>query len=329
MNLPEESSRGLVRFSEDAEDEIDSFVENARKLGLGNVVRRIDDKRARDLCGPLYREGTVCVEVPDAPFDEAGLLLTARARARAQGARFIEVDKPVELRLEGGHSKRWQLVIGGECFRAPRLVLAAGIGNLKLLGELGVEHDLEVRRTPLLVIPSTEEVRAPILVDRSIKLAVARHGRTARPPLGCLVAGVSVGTPVPISSLMDRQIPSGEWGKIYSVLPRTLQPDQSRGHRFTCGYEVMRGGANRVRKEDLIVEKVDGFEDIVLALPGRATLSYRAAELVLQELDLSLSESIKKAPSTEFQCASNWSGSIDMHHQKVYDTMDERVKEET
>jgi glycine/D-amino acid oxidase-like deaminating enzyme len=327
LNLPEEGSRGLVRFPEGAASEIETFIEDARELGLGRVVRRVADTDARRLTGPLYRKDTVCVEVPDAPFDEAGLLVTARARARAGGAQFIEVDSPVVLEPDP-EAPQWRLVIGGEHFRAPRLVLAAGIGNLKLLEGLGVEHDLSVRRTPLLVIPRTERVEAPILIDRSLKLAVARHGARARPPSGCLVAGVAVATPLPSSDLANRQIPREEWEKIYAALPPAFQPDQRAGHRFTCGYEVMREGPNRVRKEDLIVERVNGFKNLVLALPGRATLAYRTAELVLEQLAMTAAAPTEKVPSTDWAGAGQWTGPIHLHHQSIYDGMDERVEEE-
>lgn len=118
-----------------------------------------------------------------------------------------------------------------------------------------------------------------------------------------------------------------EWQKIYSVLPPALQPDRSSDHRFTCGYEVMRGGPDRVRKEDLIVEPVEGFDGVVLALPGRATLAHRAAELVLEELAMQKAAEMAKPPVTTRLRGNRWSGPVAMHHQSLYDNLDERAEE--
>jgi glycine/D-amino acid oxidase-like deaminating enzyme len=323
LNLPKPTSRGLARFPREDQSSIEAFIEDGRKLGLGRVVRTIANAKAKRLTGPLYLEDSTFVEVPDAPFDEAGMLLTARARARVGGARFIEVESPVSLEPNGSQCR---LVIGKDHFRAPRLVLAAGIGNLELLDSLGVNHRLEVQRTPLLVVPRTEGVDAPIFIDRSRKLAVARHGRDERLPDGCLVAGVSVAEPVAGSALSDRKIPREEWERIYELLPREIQPDRSSGHRFTCGYEVMRGGPNRVRKQDLIVEKVSGFENMVLALPGRATLAYRAAERVLEQLGMSKATETEKQTAATWPKGTSWTGAIAMHHQRQYDDLDERER---
>ncbi len=325
LNLPHPTDRGLARFPEGQDDEIEEFIEAARELGLGASVRRLDSLDARERTGVFHRDGTVCVEVPDAPFDEAGMLVTARARASAAGAHFAEIAEPV--RIEPGEDiQSWRLIIDGEKYTAPRLVLAAGIGNLDLLDALGVDHQLIVKSTPLLVIPKSEGMKAPILIDRSQKLAVACHQRQFRPPHGCLVAGVYVGTEIPSSRLRERVIPESDWSQIYQVLPARLQDFEGNGHRFTCGHEVMRTGHGRVRKEDLIVERVEPYRNVVLTLPGRATLAYRAAELALDLFDFG-QHSEEMRPKPAFDLGLAWAGSVHMHHDQKYDHLDDRAKE--
>ena len=325
LNLARVTERGLARFPESQDDEIESFIEAARELGMGASVRRLNPKDARERTGVLHREGTICVEVPDAPFDEAGMLVTARARVSAAGVHFAEVSEPVRVE-PGKDAQSWRLIIEGDKYTAPRLVLAAGIGNLDCLDALGVDHQLIVKSTPLLVIPHSEGIKAPILIDRSQKLAVACHQRRFRPPHGCLVAGVYVGTEIPSSRLRDRAIPESDWSQIYQVLPARLQASRGNGHRFTCGHEVMRTGDRRVRKEDLIVERIEAYRGVVLALPGRATLAYHAAERALGLLDLD-ERSVGIRPIPAFDLGEAWTGSVHMHHEQRYDHLDDRAKE--
>ncbi len=323
FNLPDSTSRGIARFDRDQTDEIDLFLDDAHALGLGTVVREIPDHQARHRLGLLHRPETVCIEVPDAPFDEAAMLAFARARARSAGAISHVCSTPVELRpVDDGAG--CEVAIDGRWLRARRVVLAAGIGNLALMDPLQVSHGLVVQRTPLLVIPSAHDVVAPILVDLSQKLAVARHGPAQRGPSGCLVAGVKVGTELDPAALLPRSTPGHEWSAIYAQLPPSLQDDRS-GHRVTCGYEVMRSGPNRVRKEDLIVEPLADHPGVVMALPGRATLSLRAAEKVLESLDWAEApdEAIDPTP-TKWETNRPWNSGIHMHHQPVYDHLDER-----
>jgi hypothetical protein len=53
------------------------------------------------MLGNLFESNSVYFLLPDAPFDEAGVLKALRSRATTAGATFINVDSPVRVKRDG------------------------------------------------------------------------------------------------------------------------------------------------------------------------------------------------------------------------------------
>lgn len=319
-NLPGPTETGLIRFADGAAG-IESYFEASRQLRLGPASRApIRGAELAALAGDFHEPETVAFRIPDAPFDEGHVLRAARERALAAGAQLRVVDVPVELRVRHG---RVQGVCGGaEFLLAKETVLAAGVGNLRLLDQLGVAHGLVVHRTPLLVIPHAGHLGTPLLVDPG-RMSVTRQPAVWAPPFGALVFGIKQKVVLGVDELEPRGVDEAEIHALYAGLPARIAEHRG-GHRVTCGYELMRAdGQPRVPKEDVIVQRVPGLDGLIVAQPGRATLTLDAAQRVIGLLGTH-APAEGEAPAPAELPGTHWEHPICMHYEQYYEHLDER-----
>jgi sarcosine oxidase, subunit beta len=146
---------GFLRWTHRAE--FASAVETAqRKFAQSGVAsRRVESRELRSLfpwarfdegAVGLYSEGDACVN----PTDLATSYLE-EARAAGTRAEFGQ-EVPTPQRDEGG----WRIELGGETFRAPRLVIAAGAWSKSIGAALGHRLAMAPYRTQAALIRPPE-----------------------------------------------------------------------------------------------------------------------------------------------------------------------------
>ncbi|HEY6249614.1 MAG TPA: FAD-binding oxidoreductase [Candidatus Angelobacter sp.] len=320
MKPPE--GHGVIQVGSD--EEAAAIYEDAEELGVRSQIRELAPEAARLLLGPLHCKSGVAFETPECPFEEALLLNEARETARAAGAELREVSEPVELLPIPQLNPSHRLRVDGREIEAGVTVLAAGAGNVPLLKSLSRTMRLELRQTPLLVVPGEPLIQCPILLDRSAGLSVVAHRPGTCRSDGCMVIGTdvleeSVEYCLPAMRRVGAPIREDFCRKLPSCIRERLAQA-----RFTAGQEPIpyKDGV-RLQAIGPWIETVDGHPDVIVALPGRATLALHAAESVVEKI----SSDAPKA-KTHDSCTlpgEDWSNriKIHMHYEEQYDGMND------
>ena len=217
-----------------------------------------------------------------------------------------------------------RLRIDGRELEAGATVLAAGSGNVPLLAALGSALRLDLRQTPMLVIPGLPVIQSPILLDRSDGYSVVAHPAGTCRVEGCMVIGTRVHEEVEYGSVDQRCVSPETQRRVYDSLPKCIQ-DRFGDARFTAGWEPIpvRAG-QRGSPSEPWVERIEEHPDAIVALPGRATLALYAAETAFGMLPgLSGRRSPDDVGARPDLPGSPWSTTIHMHHEKQYDGLND------
>ncbi|MGE3336022.1 MAG: FAD-dependent oxidoreductase [Rhodospirillaceae bacterium] len=320
IGVPKPTGRGLFQLR--TADDVTAFLEDAKKLGILNEVEPVKPDEARKLLGPHHQSGAYVYSSPESPFDEAKLIRRGREQAeRKVGGRnaiFCQIAQPVEIVPTPGKSPSHRLLIDGDEMEFGTTILAAGAGNIPLLKALGDQVEIKIQQTPLLVLPGDPTIRAPILVDRFDE--TSQYSVVAHPPGscrvdGCMVFAADVHEPIGSYRLpSEREVDPKKRQALLDALPAPLK---GRAHRFTAGWELAPvANGTALRTTEPFVDTARGHTDIVIAMPGRATLALYAAERVIERLKK------RPAPDRDFKTVlrTQWdSSSIRMHHEDYYD----------
>jgi glycine/D-amino acid oxidase-like deaminating enzyme len=315
IGVPVPSGRGVFQLHSEAD--VTSFLEDAQRLGIANEVEELGPDEAQRLLGPHYESGRHFYSTPESPFDEAKLIRQARDQAELRDATFCEIPKPVEIMPCAGRSPSHRLRVDGKEMEFAATILAAGAGNIPLVESLGEQVRIRIVQTPLLVLPGPPTIEAPIFIDRSSGFSLVAHPPGRGRSDGCMVFAAAVNEPVDSHCLPSaREVNPGKRKELRDAVP---EPLKSRLHqsRITAGWElsVIRHGHEQHTAEPFI-ETAQHHDDIIIAMPGRATLALYAAERVMEKLR----RLIKSARRVETSLASSWNpSSIRMHHEEYYD----------
>ena len=327
--LKSPEGRGIIQV--DA-SEGEAFYRDAADLGVSHSIRELPSDTARAILGPLHRIRGIAFETPESPFDEALLLREAREVARSAGAAFREIRTPVEILPFAGSAPSHRLKVDGREIAAGVTILAAGVGNIPLLKSLKSAVKLELRQTPILVIPGPPLISAPILLDRSAGLSIVAHPPGSYRDDGCMVVGTEVhDNDVPYCMPELRSISPETQEGVYKRLPDCIR-DLVGMSRFTAGWEPIpfKDGKALPHVRPWI-ETIEGHSDVIASLPGRATLALYAAEQVLEKLpsEFKRNQRSQGADGANPWYASlpgtNWepSAQIRMHFEKYYDGLND------
>ncbi|MFN0252813.1 MAG: FAD-dependent oxidoreductase [Kofleriaceae bacterium] len=307
---------GVFRMRDEAE--ATELVARAQQFGVS--VQRLDDAQARALLGDTFFEsGSPYFVTPETTFEEAAILDELRARVAIRG-NAREVAAPVTLVQDKSAPCGLVLDLGSVSIRAATTILAAGAGNIPLLGHVGLQSELQIDTTPLLVITDGAIVpKARVFVDRVRECSVICHPPSAALPKGSLVIGVDGTTQrdVAFAAPAERRIPVALCERLWAALPSSLRASHATQSRVTAGFEVKHRGA-MTSSEPWISPGFDGFPGLVAAIPGRATLSMSVASDVVARV-----RSAGRHQLEHFQ-EPHWTDAIHMHHTPFYDRMNDR-----
>jgi glycine/D-amino acid oxidase-like deaminating enzyme len=326
FGLKPPDGRGIIQVG--SEVDAAQLYEDAAALGVRSAIRELPPNTARSLLGPLHRKEGVAFETPESPFEEAVLLHEARETARAAGARFREVANPVKLLPFPTRIPSHRIQVDGEEMEVGTTILAAGAGNIALLECVSSDLRVELRRTPLLVMPGKPVIHSPILLDRSAGFSVVAHPPDTCRLDGCMVIGTNVHEEnVAHNDPEIRQIGEKAQQDVYDRLPACLQQRFERS-RFTAGLEpIPFSNGKPLPAVAPWVECINGHPDIIASFPGRATLALHAAELVMDKLlpDHSVHDSDGTAAWDSLLPGQDWGSSIRvrMHYENHYDGLND------
>lgn len=292
---------------------IEELRTKAKLLELSqDHFRQLETDEAKAKLEDFYDEEMNYFHIPDAPFDEAGVLDYLRKEAMNEGAKFIQVTEPVEVERKGENIK---IKFDGNVIETPVLLIAAGTGSFSLLEHLGERLNGYLRRTPLWVGTSRPGLPASVLVDYEYGFSAVQHQYDE----GSLEGNpVVIGTRArlkyaPSVSVDGRSIPLSEQSELQGYLPQVLK-DRISSARYTAGYEVI---PNVEVKLSEYQPWIEDFGNVLFASPGRATVAQPAAYEVMEKLISKLASS-----STKIQLPSKslggWNDLISMHYQPNY-----------
>jgi hypothetical protein len=187
----------------------------------------------------------------------------------------------------------------------------------------GVAHDLEVVRTPLLVVKQDGALPVSLLVDRVAGFAITQ------PEPGRLVFGTRGELPTrDPTDPAEREATPNERDELYvkfcAASTLALPDDECRAH---AGLEIQRkqpvGADGAVlhesidertrRKVSPIIGADPRFSNLRWALPGRATLALSVARTLVADLELTERETASPA------LGSRWEADIEMFYRASYD----------
>ncbi len=269
------SERGIFRYGSEAAAQ--PFLEHAKAIGLANEVNPLTEREARTALGNFFEARHANFEVPDCPFDIAGLMNAARDRARAHGATF-RIDR-VDVRKAPDAPNGYRLHTAFEMIDPRFAVICTGSATPAILEHLGLPHPLVINRSSLLVLPSADGMSAALLADRSRKLSVVRHGSV--PPRGRLVVGDKGRTLVRPVDGLTRRLTRGERADLLACVPPQLRrPDLRATACHKTDYRRQDGKAT----VEPWVESYPEYPGLIFATPGKATMALHTAERVLREL---------------------------------------------
>lgn len=318
LGIPVPNGRGVFQLH--SPGDVATFLEDAQRLGVSSEVKELSSEQAHRLLDRHHQRGSYAYSTPESTFDEAKLIRRAREQAErrpdGRNAVFCELSKPVEIIPLEGRSPSHRLRVNGKEMEFAATILAAGAGNIPLLGSLQNQVGISIEQTPLLVLPGEPTIRTPILVERS------RFSLIAHPPGSCRTDGCMVFA-ADVHESIDFHRPPSERKvsphKRQDLLDAVPTPLKSRLNwsRITAGWElsVVRDGVAQPTTEPFI-DLARGYDDIVIAMPGRATLALYAAERVLEILK----RRPRRAKPSHAPPDAPWNpSSIRMHHEEYYD----------
>ncbi|MDR3403464.1 MAG: FAD-dependent oxidoreductase [Chthoniobacter sp.] len=323
FGLPVPVERGIFGLKD--ETEAAQLLANAEELNIASCVDRIPDGEAKRQAGEFYVSGRPYFWVPDAPFEEGGIMAAARDQAKANGAEFANVDRPVKLRRDESSPCGVAVDIGG-CWPGSQIViLAAGSRTRSLLNQIGVDRNLVVSQSPLLVTPTCAPLRVPLYVDRKTGLSVVRHAPSSSHPNGCLVIGNTHRREIPSSAVEQRrELNDKDLQSLGDLLPPRIRKAilTAKGTRYTAGHktEICRPGMGCTVEP--WIEAIEEYPGLFAAIPGKATMALYTAENVLDRVDeffRRTAPAVIANPPIPFPTNTPWDGRIPLHHEKEYD----------
>ena len=278
--------------------------------------RQLEQAEAERMMGGHFEPGSTYYRIPDAPFDEAGVLSHFRKEAVREGAAFIEVAGAVEL---DRHIDGVRVSFDGRQLTTPIIVITAGAGSIGLMRQCGIPLQGELQRTPLFVGVAPRDMPAPIIIDLGRGFSAVQHDR------GDGNKAVVMGTRVrlrPAPDPTERTVSIKDQADFGDAIPPGFKLSLEGG-RYTAGYELMpKDGVG-----------VNGFQPwihadgpVIFASPGRATGTVLAVQPLMAEvIERRSIASARRTSDVDVSQCSEWNGEIAMHYMPSYSFNDAEV----
>jgi len=270
-------SFGIFGFNPESEHLIQEF----HRLAVGALghagVDELPRIAASRRLGEFFVDGMRYFRVPDAPFDEGELLTRAYEEAKAAGVEFVEAADEVRARVRGSAAV---FELAGDLIEPDVLVLCAGRGTPALLRDLGVSERLRtgVFRSVLLRVRDRPLPTADLLVDRDSGLSVVQHRDV------CVIGGRGR---VELGAEPEHAVTADERDHVWALIPEAAQKRMLQfEHRWTAGIKTEGLNENGLPSVRPVVAgpEVHGVTNLIVALPGKATLAAEMARLVAEKV---------------------------------------------
>jgi glycine/D-amino acid oxidase-like deaminating enzyme len=302
------------------------ITEAASKLGLRSLVGHVTPAAAQRRLGKFFVEGYAHFSVPDAPFDEPRVMDELQRQAEQEGVSWMygraslqRVGREAVVVVTDPSGQQTKL-------QAPCVVLCTGAGTIKLLDSIEVPHELVVYQSGLIRIYSDKLMDACLLADRTKNLSVVRFPVDRWNQTGCTVIGGGEKRLVSASTLGDaesqRRLSKSEINNLWALMSPDFRDRYERNAKYTVGYKTEQSvqasttesgvtpkrGQARIRTTvDSAVSPAPGFDNLVYAIPGKATLAWHCANSQI------LPEIRTRTKGGQLAATSNWA-SLKSHH---------------
>lgn len=294
----------------------------ARKRALlkfsENEFHQLAMHDAKMIMGEHYEPDTAYYRIPDGPFDEAAVVAHFRDSATLKDqAVFLEVDDGVRLQ-QGAESVKVLFGDGYE-IESPTVVVTAGVGSFELMAQCGVALNGNLQRTPLAVGDAPFDMPAPIMVDLGRGFSAVRHHRG-----NALAAAVVMGTRAKDRHDWppERTVPLKAQAEFANGVPPAFQASMM-GARYTAGYEVMPAPETGINAYQPWLQPAG---PLIFASPGRATVSFLAAEDLMTLVHRRLKQvGYGRTSRVDISDCSAWDCPIAMHYMPNYTYDDAEV----
>lgn len=279
----------------------------------------IEGLRPHDLpgvLGPLYTRNTEGFWVPDAPFDEAGLITAIRNAARYAGGQMIDLDEPVHL-IEHKVDE-CGVRSGDHVYHAGFTFICAGAGTPRLLEELSLQHPLAVYRSGLLRLPHFADIRTNLAVSYPSGLTLLHQPTNLTTSGKCTIAGNRDRLPVQANQL-SHQLSPAELQSLLRSLPLSIRMRlQYADYPATACFktEAQQNGTPSVEPW---FEEIKPYKGLYAAVPGKATMALWTARETLKKAGITLHDEdvTVLAPATPATITNEdsrqWKDEIKMH----------------
>lgn len=305
------------------EEKAAEFLANAETLRLKNQVEPLTAATARSELGPFYESGGFHFRIPDAPYDLAGLLASARDAAHSSGAELVDLPVGISASIIPSASRSGcALKAMGRHIEADVIVICAGAGTPELLRELGIGHSFTLYRTPLLVYPDCADLAVPYYVDFGKKLSVSRSYTTSSFGTQSLLVGGPIHTDL-TSKPLAREVPDSEADAISNLLPSGYRcsPKGDLPHTRCATFEV------RLQSKSLgwaYRPDPEHFPGLITAVPPKATMGMFIAELALKIATEECGLGSASSSSNPKVSAKNYRWTSQVRPFYMYEKLDER-----
>lgn len=315
------AERGVFRYATEAAAQ--RFLEHAKGIHLDREVEKLNETSARAALGRFFEPGHANYEVPDCPFDIAGLMNAARNQARAGGATF-RVER-VQVEAAQDAPAGYRLSTSQELIEPRFAVVCAGSATPAILESLGLPHPLVINRSGLLVLPRADGMNAALLADRTLELSVVKHASVA--PHGRLVVGDDGRARVAPADGMTRKLTPAERKKLLSCVPSSVR-QRAGDIRATACHKTDYLRADGKTTVEPWVESYERYPGLVFATPGKATMALYTARRILDRLLPSRRSTPGGGQSSQPPPGSEWNETIKTHFHPDFDGMDDTEGED-
>jgi glycine/D-amino acid oxidase-like deaminating enzyme len=279
LGISPSTEQGMVRVLKNGA--LRAKLEERRELFRYKDFRELARNEAETRLGIVpYEDDSTYYNLPDVPFDEAGLVENLRAKA-ASGARFINLASAVSF-SKGLRGIR--VHVESTTIDPPVMLVAAGAGIAKFYSDIEQTPTIELRQTPLLVY-SGESAKSmpPIFVDYERGFSSVRHDSNRIASGTALVIGTKTKeNDVQYVLPENRKVSDLKINEFKDRLSDPFKALVPQG-RFTAGVEVIPRGSH------FLDSWIEDMGSVVLASPGRATLGWdtavRVANMLMDKVD--------------------------------------------
>ncbi len=319
------TEQGIFRTGFD--DRAAQVIEASKRLKV--PVDTVSDHEAARLLKELHKPAKHHFWVPDAPFDEARVLTTAREMAMEFGADLVDLppnERPPHLELDDKEPNGYRVIVAGRILRPRITILCTGQALPSLLSQVNFFPPLAVFRSTLLRAENVDWIQAPLLFDLDTGFAIVNHLSEDRSKHWAVFGDSKR---VKLTSY-SRRVTKEEFDSAISFLPESLRgTDPYNSFKATAGHKTEILDERGHPSARHWIEEVPNCKGLFAAIPGKATVVLWVALEILKKAGIAKAtdngdyerillppDRSNSSPSSSSANLPPWDASVEMHWER-------------